>query len=81
MMIMMRVKKANKKEELFSNRRIIRSIDTWRKDLSKMEEIEKVNTRLKKEEESNNRRYQLEASRSYCFRNAQAKDRNWWVRD
>ena len=48
MMIMMRVKKANKKEELFSNRRIIRSIDTWRKDLSKMEEIEKVNTRLKK---------------------------------
>ena len=58
---MIKGRKGRRTEEPFWKRRIKRNIETWRKDLSKIEEVRKGNMRLKqRERERLNRKYQLE---------------------
>ena len=58
---MLKKRKKRKTEEPFWKRRIEKSIEIWRKDLSKTEEIRKGNTRLKqREREWLNKKFRLE---------------------
>ena len=58
---MIKGRKGRRTEEPFWKRRIKRNIETWRKDLCKLEEVRKGNMRLKqRERERLNRKYQLE---------------------
>ena len=58
---MIKGRKGRRTEEPFWKRRIKRNIETWRKDLCKIEEVRKGNMRLKqRERERLNRKYQLE---------------------
>ena len=54
-------KRKERTEEPFWKRRINKSIETWRKDLSRIEEIRKGNTRLKQKERKRlSKKYRLE---------------------
>ena len=58
---MIKGRKGRRTEEPFWKRRIKRNIETWRKNLSKIEEVRKGNMRLKQRERGRlNRKYQLE---------------------
>ena len=58
---MIKGRKRRRTEEPFWKRRIKRNIKTWRKDLSKIEEIRRGNMRLtQRERERLNRKYHLE---------------------
>ena len=58
---MIKGRKGRRTEEPFWKRRINGNIETWRKDLSKIEEVRKGNMRLKqRERERVNREYHLE---------------------
>ncbi|XP_037776982.1 uncharacterized protein LOC119573954 [Penaeus monodon] len=65
---MLKKRKERRTEEPFWKTRIKQSIETWRKDLSKIEEIRRGNMRLKqRERERFNRKYRLEENGTLCI--------------
>lgn len=65
---MLKERRGRKTDEPFWKRGVKRDIDTWRKDLSKIEKVRKGNKKLKQRERDRlNRKYHLEEERQCMF--------------
>ena len=77
---MIKGRKGRRTEEPFWKRGIKGNIKTWRKDLSKIEEVGRGNMRLKqRERERLNRIYHLEEKGHFvCLRHVETEDQGTW---